>query len=524
MNFIGIDLGTTNSVVVQYLRGDTVILPIFGHKITPSVIHIKNGEAEVGHRAAQRALIEPDFAMCSTKRFMGEKQEWNINGIIYTPVDAARIILTYLKNGAEQTLGNEIRDAVITVPAYFTELQRKGTREAAEQAGFNVLQLIPEPTAAAIAYGLDRDKDQILLIFDLGGGTFDVSILEVKGNSFNVLAVDGNSKLGGDDIDQAITEMVIEQLSQERGKLPPLSTLAMQRLREASEQAKIELSVRKNVHIELPQLAPGIDFTMKLTREHLKEKINPLTQQMMAKCEHVISEAGLTPDELSRFVLVGGSCKHPLIQEAVTHRFREPFHARDMDTYVARGAAIVCANLTKPTPENQNTEIVHPNLPLDLLIQNRTAHSYGVDMKQDNGLFRRGRIMVPIIAKQTPYPAKGATLGVTETKFTEQLVMNIFRGEEKQATQNTKLGRFVMKINTSFLGECRVLVACIFELDENGELIFKAVQMPVRGPASQDLEQLFNQARENHSKIDHEYLETLTAKYDFPVKQISLKV
>jgi len=524
MRFIGIDLGTTNSVVAHYVKGQTMITPIDGGEITPSVVYFpREGAPLVGRSAAKRAALDPARALRAAKRYMGERKTWTIDGKTYSPVDAASMTLSYLKKGAEAALGGTIEHAVIAIPAYFTEAQRRDTRLAAEMAGIEPLQLLPEPTAAAIAYGVDRGVDQTLLVFDLGGGTFDVSILEVKGAAFNVRAVDGNHHLGGEDLNKAIAQDFIDRLKEQVGKTVSLDAAACDRLNEVAETVKIELSERRAVEVEIPQLLPGHDFRIEeYTRGEFETRIQPLLDEMRAKCASVIDAAGLDIDDISRVVLVGGSCKHVLIRDMVKRSFREPYQAPNMDTFVARGAAIACADLARPAlNEAERDEL---NLPQDLIIVNRTAHRYGVDVRQGEGLFNIRLKMASIIDKQSAYPARGAVLGLTETKFTEEITLNVYRGDAEWVRDCALLGKLRMTIDRETLGVCRTLVASVFELNTNGELVFKAVQMPMKDPALPDLEQLIEESDPHSGQISYDRLQMVLDRHNFEVQKTTLKV
>jgi molecular chaperone DnaK len=313
---IGIDLGTTNSVVSVFRRQTLETVAIDGSKTVPSALSYRNdGQLLVGKSAKSRLILDPDNSIASSKRFMGDRtKRFAAGGKEHTPTEVGSIILKYLVDGASKTLGQAIHDVVITVPAYFTEAQKEETKKAGENIGLNVLRLLPEPTAAAIAYGLDKGRDQTIMVYDLGGGTFDVSILEVKDNQFIVKAVGGDSQLGGDDLDHKIVEWAAQQFKQQTG-IDILGTntrqgkQAQQRLKEVAERAKIELSESSNAMLEIPDCL-GQPLEIEITLSVYNQLIEPLLNQTVACMRFVLDEAKLEAEDIDRVILVGGSTRN----------------------------------------------------------------------------------------------------------------------------------------------------------------------------------------------------------------------
>src|SRR5579871_915664 len=404
---IGIDLGTTNSVVCVWRRGSAETIPVEGRSTLPSVLSVKpDGSVLVGQAAKARALIEPAQSITSAKRSMGDDGAvWLIGSASYTPIDVSALILKRLKTAAEAHLGQVVTEAVITVPAYFNNNQKEATKRAGEQAGLKVLQLLPEPTAAAISYGLDKGRDQTILVYDLGGGTFDVSILKVKGNAFEVVAVDGDFHLGGDDFDNLLVEHLLERLKKrvpvderllsglqrvlkggrEYG-IPSEILLARQRLKEAAERAKIELSESEVAHVAVPEIL-GTSLDEEITLAAYNRLIHPLVERTLKKIRDVLQAARLTAEELDRIILVGGSTKNRLVRRLVAEAIKEPYTAERVDEVVAQGAAILAATLA--SPERNLTPVE---------IHNVTPHSLGVRATRR----RNTEHFEPLISKNTP--------------------------------------------------------------------------------------------------------------------------
>jgi len=350
---IGIDLGTTNSCVAVMEGGEPVVITNSeGSRTTPSVVAFsKTGERLIGQVAKRQAITNPERTVISIKRDMGTDRKVKIDDKSYTPQEISAMILQKIKADAESYLGEKVTQAVITVPAYFSDLQRQATKDAGKIAGLEVLRIINEPTAAALAYGLDKETDQKILVFDLGGGTFDVSILEIGDGVFEVLATHGNNRLGGDDFDQRIMDYLIETFKNENGIDLRNDKMAMQRLKEAAEKAKIELSSVTTSNINLPFItadATGpkhLDIT--ITRAKFDELTADLVEKTMEPTRRAMQDADLTPNDIDKILLVGGSTKIPAVQEAVKKYFnKEPFKGINPDECVAIGAAIQAGVLT----------------------------------------------------------------------------------------------------------------------------------------------------------------------------------
>ena len=350
---IGIDLGTTNSCVAVMEGGEPVVIANpEGNRTTPSVVAFsKTGERLVGQVAKRQAITNPERTVISIKRDMGTDRKVKIDGKNYTPQEISAMILQKLKSDAEAYLGETVTQAVITVPAYFSDSQRQATKDAGKIAGLEVLRIINEPTAAALAYGLDKEHDQKIMVYDLGGGTFDVSILEIGDGVFEVLATNGNNRLGGDDFDQRVIDYLIDTFKRENGIDLRSDKMALQRLKEAAEKAKIELSGVATSNINLPFItadASGpkhLDVT--LTRAKFDEMTSDLVEKTMGPTRQAMQDAGLTPDKIDKILLVGGSTRIPAVQEAVKKYLgKEPFKGINPDECVAVGAAIQAGVLT----------------------------------------------------------------------------------------------------------------------------------------------------------------------------------
>ncbi|HPG65154.1 MAG TPA: Hsp70 family protein, partial [Saccharofermentans sp.] len=350
---IGIDLGTTNSCVSVMEGSETVVIPNpEGNRTTPSVVGFtKTGERLIGQVAKRQAVTNPDRTVQSIKREMGSDYKVSIDDKKYSPQEISAMILAKLKSDAEAYLGQPVTQAVITVPAYFSDSQRQATKDAGKIAGLEVLRIINEPTAAALAYGLDKENDQKILVFDLGGGTFDVSLLEIGDGVFEVLATAGNNRLGGDDFDNKIVDFLVDSFKKTHGVDLRTDKMAMQRLREAAEKAKIELSGVATSNINLAYItadATGpkhMDIT--LTRAKFDELTSDLVRKTMEPVERAMKDSGLTPSDIDKILLVGGSTRIPAVQDAVkTYFSKDPFKGINPDECVAIGAAIQAAVLT----------------------------------------------------------------------------------------------------------------------------------------------------------------------------------
>ena len=344
---IGIDLGTTNSCVAVYEGGEPIVIPNpEGARTTPSVVAFtKTGERMVGQVAKRQAITNPDRTIISIKREMGSAFKKEIDGKNYTPQEISAMVLQKLKADAEAYLGTSVTQAVITVPAYFSDAQRQATKDAGKIAGLEVLRIINEPTAAALAYGMDKENDQKILVFDLGGGTFDVSLMEISDGVFEVLATAGNNRLGGDDFDQRIINWMADRFKAENGVDLRNDKMVMQRLKEAAEKAKIELSGMSSTNINLPFItataAGPLHFDATLTRAEFDRITSDLVEATMNPLRQVLSDAGVSSSQVDKVLLVGGSTRIPAVQEAVKKFLgKEPFKGINPDECVAIGAAI----------------------------------------------------------------------------------------------------------------------------------------------------------------------------------------
>ena len=449
---IGIDLGTTNSCVAVYEGGEPTVIPNpEGARTTPSVVAFKKGEILVGQVAKRQAITNPDNTISSIKRSMGSDRKVTVEGKTYTPQQISAFILQKLKSDAEAYLGQKITQAVITVPAYFTDAQRQATKDAGKIAGLEVMRIINEPTAAALAYGIDKSSNQKVMVFDLGGGTFDVSLLEISDDGvFEVLATAGNNKLGGDDFDQRIIDWMADQFKAENGIDVRGDKMVLQRLKEAAEKAKIELSGMMTTEINLPFLtatASGpVHFTTTLTRAKFNELTADLVDATMRPTKQVLSDAGLSASQIDKVLLVGGSTRIPAVQEAVKKFMgKEPFKGINPDECVAIGAAIQGGVLGGDV--NQ------------VLLLDVTPLSLGIETL--GGGFNR------IIDRNTTIPVKKSQIYSTAANNQTSVEIHVLQGEREMASGNTTLGRFTLDgIPMAPRGVPQIEVT--FEIDANG--------------------------------------------------------
>ncbi|SHJ90547.1 molecular chaperone DnaK [Anaerobranca californiensis DSM 14826] len=449
---IGIDLGTTNSVVAVLEGGEpTVIVNAEGNRTTPSVVSFtKNGERVVGQAAKRQAITNPN-TIVSIKRHMGTNYKVKIDDKEYTPQEISAFILQKLKTDAENYLGEKVTKAVITVPAYFNDSQRQATKDAGRIAGLEVLRIINEPTAAALAYGLDKGEDnQTILVYDLGGGTFDVSILELGDGVFEVKATSGNNRLGGDDFDERIIQYLIAEFKKETGIDLSKDKMAMQRLKEAAEKAKIELSSVTTTNINLPFISAGpegpahLDIT--LTRAKFNELTEDLVEATMEPTRRALRDAGLTPDQIDKVILVGGSTRIPAVQEAIKKELgKEPYKGINPDEVVALGAAIQAGVLAGEVK--------------DVLLLDVTPLSLGIETL--------GGVFTKLIERNTTIPTSKSQIFSTAADNQTSVEIHVLQGEREMAKDNKTLGRFILDgIPPAPRGVPQIEVT--FDIDANG--------------------------------------------------------
>ena len=458
---IGIDLGTTNSCVAVMEGGEAVVIPnAEGARTTPSVVAFaKNGERMVGQVAKRQAVTNPDRTISSIKREMGTSHTVEIDGKKYSPQEISAMILQKLKLDAEGYLGDKVSQAVITVPAYFTDAQRQATKDAGKIAGLEVLRIINEPTATALAYGVDKEHEQKVMVYDLGGGTFDVSILSIGDGTIEVMATAGNNRLGGDDFDERIVNWMIAEFKRDQGVDLSTDRMAMQRLKEAAEKAKIELSGVTSTNINQPYITADASgpkhLDMTLTRAKFNELTSDLVDATMGPVRQALSDAGLSSSDLSKVLLVGGSTRIPAVQDAVKKLTgKDPFKGINPDECVALGAAIQAGVLGGEVK--------------DLLLLDVTPLSLGIETL--------GGVCTKIIERNTTIPTKKSQIFSTAADNQPSVEIHVLQGERDMAADNKTLGRFHLDgIPAAPRGVPQIEVT--FDIDANGIVNVSAKDM-----------------------------------------------
>jgi molecular chaperone DnaK len=458
---VGIDLGTTNSVIAILEAGEpNIVANAEGARTTPSVVAFKDGEVLVGEVAKRQAITNPDRTIRSVKRHMGTDWTINVDGKKYTPQEISARILMKLKRDAESYLGDTVSDAVITVPAYFNDAQRQATKEAGQIAGLNVLRIINEPTAASLAYGLDKETtDHTILVFDLGGGTFDVSVLEIGDGVFEVKATSGDTHLGGDDWDQAIVDWLVTGFKNDHGVDLSKDRMASQRLKEAAEKAKIELSQVAETEVNLPFITATAEGPLHLQRKLTRSEFQKLSEQLLERCrspfQQAIKDAGVNVNDIDHVVLVGGSTRMPAVQDLVKGLTgKEPHKGVNPDEVVAAGAAIQVGVLKGDVK--------------DILLLDVTPLTLGIETK--------GGVLTRMIERNTTIPTRRTETFTTAEDNQPEVEIHVLQGERAMAMDNKSLGKFRLTgIPPAPMGIPQIQVT--FDIDANGIVNVSAKDM-----------------------------------------------
>ncbi|OMD61448.1 molecular chaperone DnaK [Paenibacillus odorifer] len=503
---IGIDLGTTNSCVAVMEGGEAVVIPNpEGARTTPSVVGFKkDGERIVGETAKRQAITNPDRTISSVKRHMGTNHKESIDGKDYSPQEISAMILQKLKSDAEAYLGQTVTQAVITVPAYFNDSQRQATKDAGKIAGLEVLRIVNEPTAAALAYGLEKSEDQTILVYDLGGGTFDVSILELGDGFFEVKATSGDNKLGGDDFDQVVMDYLVSEFKKEQGIDLSKDKSAVQRLKDAAEKAKKELSGVLTTTVSLPfiTVVDGVPqhLEINLTRAKFDELTAGLVERTLGPTRQALSDAGMTPADLTRIVLVGGSTRIPAVQDAIKKLTgKEPHKGVNPDEVVALGAAVQAGVLTGDVK--------------DVVLLDVTPLSLGIETA--------GGVFTKMIERNTTIPTSKSQVFSTFADNQPSVEIHVLQGERQMANGNKTLGRFMLnEIPPAPRGVPQIEVS--FDIDANGIVNVSATDKGTNksqkititsssGLSDAEVEQMMKDA-ELHAEEDRKRKELVEAK------------